>query len=336
MSTKKHLLTKSEYFPGPEFDPRQDVHRSPIRRYPDRDMGRREFLVVSGACATAGASLLQAQSGHSRGGATIYSALEEARRYRKVDAHGHMGVQGVTASMIIACCDRLGIERSTISLPQGDRPDDFREANKKILAAVKEFPRRLIGLCYLNPQYPNESLEELNRCLADGFAGMGEVYAQVKISDPLYYPLIEKCIRERAIILMHSRADTGLLRPGLKASVPLTTSIPEDFVAAARRYPEAILIYAHIGGGGDWEYACKVLRSAPSVLADTSGSVTDEGMIDFAVRCLGVDRLLFATDTNFETGVGKILSANLDEPARRKIFWDNFNNILRRRGLHAN
>jgi hypothetical protein len=50
------------------------------------------------------------------------------------------------------------------------------------------------------------------------------------------------------------------------------------------------------------------------------------------VRCLGVGRLLFATDLNFETGVGKILAANLTQTERRQIFFDNFNGILRKRG----
>ena len=109
----------------------------------------------------------------------------------------------------------------------------------------------------------------------------------------------------------------------------------DDFVEAARRYPEAMLIYGHIGGGGDWEYACKALRGAPTVFADTSGSVTDEGMVDFAVKCLGVRRLLFATDMNFETGVGKILAAQLTEEERRQIFFGNFNEILRKRSNHA-
>jgi predicted TIM-barrel fold metal-dependent hydrolase len=178
-------------------------------------------------------------------------------------------------------------------------------------------------------------MEELNRCLGEGFAGLGELYSQVKINDPLCFPLIEKCIRENASILVHARADTGLLRSGIKSSAPPRTSTPPDFGEIARRYPEALIIYGHIGGGGDWEYACKTLRAAPSIFVDTSGSVTDEEMIDFAVQCLGVERLLFATDTNYETGVGKILAAKLNHEQRQRIFWDNFNRILRKRGLHA-
>ena len=59
-------------------------------------------------------------------------------------------------------------------------------------------------------------------------------------------------------------------------------------------------------------------------------------MVDFAVKCLGVHRLLFATDLNFETGVGKILAAQLAEEERHQIFFDNFNEILRKRSNHSN
>jgi hypothetical protein len=48
-----------------------------------------------------------------------------------------------------------------------------------------------------------------------------------------------------------------------------------------------------------------------------------------------VRRLLFATDLSFENGVAKILAARLTEPERRQIFFDNFNNILRKRDNHV-
>ena len=96
--------------------------------------------------------------------------------------------------------------------------------------------------------------------------------------------------------------------------------------------PEAMIIHGHIGGGGDWEYACKALRDVPSVYVDTSGSVHDAHMINFALKYLGEDRLLFATDGSYEAGVGKILAAGLDENQKKKIFFDNFNNLLKKAG----
>ena len=65
-----------------------------------------------------------------------------------------------------------------------------------------------------------------------------------------------------------------------------------DFVRAAHLYPECMLIEAHIGGGGDWEWSIRQLRDAPSVYLDTSGSIIDERMIEMCVEELGAERAL--------------------------------------------
>ncbi|MEK7408229.1 MAG: amidohydrolase family protein [Acidobacteriota bacterium] len=262
-----------------------------------------------------------------------YDFQGEIRRYRKIDAHNHL--LSAPPRAVIEAADRLEIERLAISIPQGDQPGEFRASNDRVLKAMAEFPQRFLGQCFVNPAYPREAIEELLRCIGRGMVGLGELYTQVKIDDPLCYPLIEKCIELRIPILMHVRGDLGLLRKGHRLEAPATTSTPDDLAAIGRRYPEAIVIHAHIGGGGDWEYMCKRLRDVPSVYVDTSGSVTDEGMIEFAVRHLGASRLLFATDENFESGVGKILAADLTEEERRMIFRENFNRILKKRENRA-
>ena len=298
-------------------------------------MDRRTFLAAATAAVVGAGTGEPGQAGAVPEDATGNDVLRSALSYRKVDAHNHGPIDTISVDMILDTCDRLGIERTSISIPRGDTPDAFCAANDAVLAAIRSHPDRLIGQCFVNPLYPKEALEEARRCLGEGFAGLGELYTQVRLNDPAYYPLIELCIEARAHLLMHVRADTGLLRPGIATDAPATTSIPDDFVEVAKRYPELILIHAHIGGGGDWEYMCKTLRDSPSVFVDTSGSVTDAGMVDFAKRQLGVERLLFATDMNYETGVGKILAADLTEAERRAVFWDNYNAILRKRGLDA-
>lgn len=305
-------------------------------RGPRLRIDRRSFFTAAGAMAMAGiVARPRKYASEARAATKSRDVLEEALKYRKVDAHNHGILMDIAPAMMVDTCDRLGIERTSISIPRGETPDEFRHNNDLILNAVREFPDRFIGQCFVNPLYPREALEEIDRCLGEGFAGLGELYTEAKISNPVYFPIFEKCIEEKAHVLMHVRADTGLLRAGFTTDAPATTSIPDDFVEVAQRYPELILIHAHIGGGGDWEYMCKTLRAAPSVYVDTSGSVTDAGMIDFARVQLGVNRLLFATDMNYETGVGKILAADLTEDERRRVFWDNYNDILRKRGLHA-
>ena len=94
------------------------------------------------------------------------------------------------------------------------------------------------------------------------------------------------------IILMHAECQLGVGGYRMKYDInrPPSTSIPEDFVDIAARYPEAMFQYAHIGGGFDWEYACKLLKASPNVWVDTSGSNNEEYMIDFALETLGEDR----------------------------------------------
>jgi predicted TIM-barrel fold metal-dependent hydrolase len=44
---------------------------------------------------------------------------------------------------------------------------------------------------------------------------------------------------------------------------------------------------------------------------------------------MGNDRVLFATDGIFEEGVGKTLDASLSDEQMKKLFHDNFANILK-------
>jgi len=55
-------------------------------------------------------------------------------------------------------------------------------------------------------------------------------------------------------------------------------------------------------------------------------------MIDFAVEHLGEDRLFFASDNSYYQSVGKILAANLNDRQKQKIFFDNYNNLLKKGG----
>ena len=111
-----------------------------------------------------------------------------------------------------------------------------------------------------------------------------------------------------------------------------TISVPEDFVEIAEKYPEAMFQYAHIGGGSDWEYACKAFRNYNNIYVDTGGSNNEEGMIDFAVETLGEDRVFFGCDSSYFQGVSKVLSSDLKENQKKKVFFENYNNVLRKSG----
>lgn len=271
--------------------------------------------------------------------ASPYNLMRDVMKYRKLDSHVHAHLFDGGPEGNIAFADRLGINKMYISLPaySGEgTPKEFRSYNDLMLKCMKQYPDRLIGQFTLNAIFQKESIEEIKRCVDLGMVGL-KVYTQLKINDPLFYPIIEKMIDLKMIIHMHAYAQLGLGGYRMKYNIGIrpNTSIPEDFVEVAKRYPEAMLQYAHIGGGGDWEYACKLFAKHPNIYVDTSGSNNAENMIDFAVKCLGEDRLFFGSDNCYYQSVGKILASNLTENQKKKVFFDNYNTILTKSGRNV-
>lgn len=260
-----------------------------------------------------------------------YSIIEQVRKFQLLDAY-------CTADPKMDDAKKFGIEQMFTGKPMiwsKWTPDEFIQANDDMLALMKKYPNQVIGQISINPHYQKESLEEIDRCADLGMVG-SRLYYQVKINDPLYFPIIEKFIDLNMIIFMHGEAQIGVGGYRMKYDVgrPSTISTPEDFVDAAVRYPEGMFQFAHIGGGGDWEYMCKAFREHPNIYVDTGGSNNAGGMIDFAVEYLGEDRIFFGTDNSYYQGVGKILAADLTDRQKQKIFFDNYNRVLTKGGYN--
>ena len=206
-----------------------------------------------------------------------------------------------------------------------------------MIKGVKAYPDRLVGEFTINPTYKKEAIDEINRCVDNGLVGT-RLYNQVKISDPLYEPIIEKLSELKMIVFMHGECQLGVggYRMKYDAGKFPSTSTPEDFVAAAKKFPDANFQFAHIGGGGDWECMCKTFEHTPNIYVDTGGSNNEENMIDFALKYLGEDRLFFGTDNSYYQSVGKVLASNLNEGQKRKLFFDNYNALLKKGGFGVN
>lgn len=268
-----------------------------------------------------------------------FDLMQEVRKYRKIDAYATSNFSDSSLMSQIDYADRLGIEKLFIAMPMTEikgTPEEFRAMNDTVRKAVKQYPDRLVGEFTFNPIYTKESFEEIKRCVDHGMVGT-RVYHQVKINDPIFFPIIEKFIDLKMILFVHGECQLGVggYRMQYDAHKSRTISIPEDFVDVAKRYPEAMFQFPHIGGGGDWEYMCKAFKNFPNIYVDVGGSNNQENMIDFAMQHLGEDRLFFGSDNSFYQGVGKILSSNLSESQKKKIFFENYNTVLRKGGYHV-
>ena len=292
---------------------------------PERSLNRREFLAGTVAAGT-GAALTQ----------PAFSVPEQRESRTKdfvIDCHAHLGLRTSPAdegneAAVLEAADRLGIDRLCCSIlpPHPATVEGFQRANRIMAAAHKRHPDRFLAYCFVNPGRGLAALEEVRRCLdLPGFIGI-KLYNEYLCTDPVVFPLVELTIELRVPILHHAGHSHYPVaeQPNMSGAGHLAE--------LAARYPEARLICGHIGGGGDWEWSIKALRRATTVYLDTSGSVTDDAMIDVAAKALGADRLLFGCDMSWTAGVGKIRAAQLTAADRRKIMGGNMQRLLNQRG----
>jgi uncharacterized protein len=250
-----------------------------------------------------------------------------------IDCHAHLSHHSRSTwaeedRLLIEAADRLEIDQLCCSVLTPRRPasaQGFQECNAWVAEAMARFPGRLQGYCYVNPGYTREALDEIHRCVEDrGFMGI-KLYNEYTATEPVVWPVIELAIESRVPVLHHAGHAHYFVTEQPRISDG------GHLAELSRRYPEAMLICAHAGGGGDWEWTIKALRHAPGVFLDTSGSVIDEGIVEMAAATLGVDRLLFGCDMSMTQGVGKIRSAQLSNAEKRQVLGENMTTILGRR-----
>ena len=206
-------------------------------------------------------------------------------------------------------------------------PSQFKTCNDELVKAMREYPDKILGYCFVNPGYQQESVEEIEKkILEDGMIGM-KLYNQYRCSDPVVFPIVRKTVELKVPILQHA----GYLTDPVEAAKQPNISNARDIAYLASIFPEAIIIEAHLGGGGDWEWVLKILRNTRNVYVDTSGSIVDCGMIEKAVKYIGAERLLFGTDLSMEEGIGKIIGAEISEHDKNLILGENMKQILEAR-----
>jgi len=128
--------------------------------------------------------------------------------------------------------------------------------------------------------------------------------------------IFEFAARHKAVMLTHSSEQN---------------SLAADFIPWADSFPEVRLILAHIGCGwdGDLTHQVRAIQQSRkgNVYADTSSARSIvPGLIEWAVREIGPDRVLFGTDTPlYQTAMqrARIEHADLTDDVKRQILRDN-------------
>lgn len=246
------------------------------------------------------------------------------------DVHTHlMGFPGTgkeRARSLLKYADRVSIDRLIVFLGfsrmPSPSPKQFREDNDEVLRVLEAAPDRLFGFVYLNPNYVEESLRELDRCVRDGPMVGIKLWIALECNDPRLDPIAERAGQLKAVILQHAYWRTVPNLPN--------ESHPGHVAELAARHPNVSFISAH--SGNDWERGIRGVRAVQNVYTEVSGFDPTAGVVEMAVRELGAERVIYGSDAggrSYASQLSKVLSADLSETERRLILGGNIERLLR-------
>lgn len=246
------------------------------------------------------------------------------------DLHCHLsGVSGLTPEerleALLVFADRMGVDRLCVYMgmkwAQDPAPADLVRQNSEVLRAIAKYPDRAFGFVYLSATYPEESLAELERCVADGPMVGVKLWVAEKCSVPAIDAIIRRAAELKAVIFQHTWFKTNGNYPG--------ESSPDDLVALARRFPDVPIICGHTGGS--WEPGIRAIRAQANLYADLAGSDPNAGFTEMAVRELGASRVIYGSDgggRSFASQLAKVHGAKISDADKQRIFCDNLRGLL--------
>ncbi len=208
--------------------------------------------------------------------------------------------------------------------------------NDHIMEMVQKYPHRFIGLgCF--DLSTNHAVAETERCLDGGLAGIGELaFYQAGIDESALdqlAPIMKICADCDLPVMIHTNEPVGHAYHG---KTPITLA---QIYRLIRRFSETKIVLAHWGGGLFFYSLMKrdVKEALTNVFFDTAASpfLYDSEIYRFAVKLLGVDKILFGSDYPLlppSRYFGEMSEAGLTKPQIDKICGGNAKTLLKLSG----
>lgn len=217
--------------------------------------------------------------------------------------------------------DKVGVEKIAM-IGESALFSDPIKGNRDFELLAEKYTDRICAYFVYNPYY-NEQLSEklLDEFFSRGFfIGFKTLcsYWKIKINDPSFSIMWEYADKYKLPILNHSWNDNW--------------NAPEELTEIAPKYPNAIFILGHAGGGTPGRLqAEKLALQFPNVYLETCGSFCAERCLAESIKVLGADRFVFGSDTgghNQAFEIGTVLSNPLPDKELIPILGENFAKIV--------
>ena len=220
--------------------------------------------------------------------------------------------------------ERTGVRRGIINNVRcqlAKTPQDFVEGNREVARFVERYKGRFVGACVVNPMFIDEALREIEDCRKKlGFVWVGElcnytVPYQYTIKE--FEQLVAQVVKMNMVLDVHTEL--------------------EEMDYIIRKFPQATIVFPHFGDGHEFQDIFKridLVAAHPNTYLDTSGYGHDRvGMLEYAVKSIGPDRVLFGSDFSINcpaTVIGRVRNAFLTDDQRRKILAGNVEALLKK------
>ena len=198
---------------------------------------------------------------------------------------------------IIASMDEQEIHKAVVFGFPWESAEVFKRHNDHVLDSVARYPDRLVGLCCLSP-FHNQAAAEVDRCLAAGMAGVGELAFYGSGLEPICLtclePIMALCLDADVPVMIHTNEPVGHFYSG---KTPNTLA---QIYALIKQYPSNQIILAHFGGGIFFYNLLKkeVRETLANVYYDTAAApfLYEPAVYRVAIDLAGRDKLLLGTD----------------------------------------
>jgi len=198
---------------------------------------------------------------------------------------------------LIHSMDECGIVRSVICGFPWSGSDLCSLHNEYLMESASRYPDRLIPFISLPFSKPDWSEKELDRLIALGAKGVGEVafYHHEMTSKEIEYmrPILQQMERKKIPLLLHTNEPLGHLYPG-KGRTPI-----KRFYELILSFPNLPVLLAHWGGGLPfYELMPEVQKAMANVYYDTAASPFLYSKRIYAIvgEIVGIRKILFGTD----------------------------------------
>jgi len=215
-----------------------------------------------------------------------------------------------------------GIDKVLILTSGYKDPEALRQYNNCTLRLMEEYPDFFLGAMYLSPnQDPAFIREEASRCVESGMVAIKQGI-ELNARDKRIDTIAEAAAELDIPILFH-------------AWYKMVQKFPEesdgsDIADLARRHPDTRIIMAHLTGVG--RRGVQDVEDLPNVWVDTCGGWYDTEMVEYAVRHMGADRVIYGSDypgRDFAPQLGRVAGARLTDEDKEKILWRNAASLLK-------